>query len=107
MIADKILFFRGKLFGFFKGQFQETVGEPAIGILLDLLKEGRNDVEGLSDIRKLIEDERHVKVILAAVQTHPGQLCLPCQEVLIIRLVHMEDKGEMNHKSSLQLTDDS
>lgn len=67
------------------------------GKRLDLHQQRRHEVEGHPNRGKLAEHGDHAPVVLDGVQSHPGQDVLTGGEVLVIRLVHVPQQGELRH----------
>ena len=79
----------GKVFGGLEGGFEERVFGLAARVFLHLHHHGRDEVEGLANVRKFFQDLYHAVVILERVHARPGQAVLARGEVLIKRLVHV------------------
>ena len=62
-----------QIFGRFGGYFQEGVPRRAGHVILDLRDQGRDKIESLMDVRKLIQQFDHAVVVLEGMQPYPGQ----------------------------------
>jgi len=66
-------------------------------VVLDLRNERRHQVEGLVDVRELVQQLHHAVIILERVQARPGQAVLGGHQVLVVGLVHVPEKDDAYH----------
>ena len=78
---------RGQVFGRFGGNFEERVPSSAGYVVLYLRDQGRDEVEGLVNVGKLVEQLDHAVVVLESMQPDPGQPVLAADQVLVKRLM--------------------
>jgi hypothetical protein len=62
-----------------------------------LFYQGRDKVKGLVDPGVVFKDFDHIQIILYPVQAHPGKMYFATYQVPVIGLVHMPDKGKIEH----------
>ena len=77
------------------GKVQVDVAILAIDVVRHLRHQRGHQVERLLDRRIVIEQRRHLVVVLGAAQPHPGQKEGVLQVILVVRLVHVPDEGHM------------
>src|SRR5882724_7081470 len=75
------------LAGGVSGDVEEGIARVARDIVLDLMDKRRNEIDGLMDSGKLVEQFHHAVVILERVQANPGQAIAPGDQVLVKRLM--------------------
>ena len=63
----------------------------AARVVLELVAQARDHREVHLHPRELLEEPRHVEVVLGRVEAHPGQHELARLRVLVVRLVHVPD----------------
>ena len=70
-----------------RGHLAETDPGGSGDIILYLRDQRRNQIEGLMDIGKFVQQLHHAVIILQGVEAHPGQAVLAGDQVLVKRLV--------------------
>src|SRR5262249_33077997 len=68
------------------------------GVFVHLRYHRGHEIEGLPDLRKLLEDAHHAVVVLERMHARPRKLVLARDEVLVIRLVHMPEETQVNSR---------
>ena len=82
-----------ELGGRLEGVLPVTSATVARGVVLQLLHQRRDQVEGLVEGRVAGQDLHHVQVVLEGVQPRPGHLEGPGTRRPVVRLVHVPDEG--------------
>ena len=86
-----------ELGGRLQAQLEEPVAGAVGGERLELHQQRRHQVEGHLDAGKLAQQRHHPVVVLQRVQPDPRQDVLARDEVLVVRLVHVPQEGDVGH----------
>ncbi|MNY00119.1 hypothetical protein D3C86_1326020 [compost metagenome] len=74
-------------------QLERAIDGAVVTVVDQLLQQGRHEVEGLVQRRELLQELRHVEVVLDGMQAHPRHEVLARQAVLVEGLMHVPDDG--------------
>jgi hypothetical protein len=91
-LSDFRLLLGRKLRSAFARQTQVPICGAMIGVVDQLLQQGWHEIESLLDTGKLIKEQQHIEVVLAAVQAHPRHQVLPRLQVFVEGLMHVPDE---------------
>ncbi len=69
----------------------------ALAVRQELIEQARAEIRGAVDLRELLEEERHPRVILDPVQAHPRHAQEVLARVVIRGLVEMPKERQVNH----------
>ncbi len=76
----------------FDGHLKKSVARIMFRVLDNLLDQRRYEIEGLPDFGKLLEDDRHIEVILCSMEPHPWKPVYAREWIFVIGLVHMPEE---------------
>ncbi len=74
------------------GHLKKSVACIMFRILDDLLEQRRDEIKGLPNLRKLLENDSHIEVILCSMEPHPWKPVYTRERILVVGLVHMPKK---------------
>ena len=90
-----------QLLGGFESELKERIDGVAGSVLGHLRHHGRHQVEGLTDLGKLLQHLHHAVVVLQRVHACPGEFVLAGNQVLIEGLVHVPQEAQVYLRHSL------
>ena len=90
--------FRGQLSGRLHADFQIAIPGAVRGKGLELDEQRGHEVERHPDRRELAQQRHHAEVVLEGMQPHPWQDVLAGDEILVVRLMHVPEKGHLGHR---------
>ena len=92
---DEVPLFRRQLGCVAAAQVQEQVDGALAPVILDLREQRRDQVEGGPDLGIAVHEGGHLVVVLGAAQSHPGQQVGVGEIVLVVGLMHVPHKGDV------------
>ena len=76
-------------------QVEEEIDRLLLAVVLDLGQQRWNEVEGRPHVGVAVEQRRHLVIVLGRAQPHPRQEVSAREVVLVVRLVHVPDEGNV------------
>src|SRR5438034_6463600 len=85
----------GKLAGGALAEVEEQVDGFFLAVVLNLSEQRRHEVEGRTDLGISVQQRRHLEIVLGRSQANPRQKVGAREVVLVIRLMHVPDEGDV------------
>src|SRR5213594_43200 len=76
-------------------EVEEQVDGFFLAVVLNLSEQRRHEVEGRTDLGISVQQRRHLVVVLGRSQPNPRQKVGAREVVLVIRLMHVPDEGDL------------